>query len=106
MSQIGPSQMVDPRHYQEHYEDPRLYDFDAYQQHQYEQPDIEQPQQQGDIEQPQQQDDEGYAHGVSRVEYEAGPDGYGGGPYDLTLLPRFGGHVACRVWVDDDVSIF
>ena len=78
--------------------------FDAYQQHQYEQPDmeqaqpdIEQPQHQGDIEKPQQQDDEGYAHGVPRVEYEAGPGGYGGGPSDLTLLPRFGGHVACRV---------
>jgi len=24
----------------------------------------------------------------------------------LTLLPCFGGHVACRIWVDADVSIF
>jgi len=40
------------------------------------------------------------------VEYEAGPDGYEGGHSDLTLLPRFGGDVACRVWVDADVSIF
>ena len=87
---------------------PHQYHFNAYQQHQYEdhheQPDMEQAQ--PDIEQPQQQDDEGYAQGVSRVEYEAGPDGYGGGPSDLTLLPRFDGHVACRVWVDADVSIF
>ena len=37
--------------------------------------------------------------------YEAGPDDYAGGPSDLTLLPRFGGHVACRIWVDADVSI-
>jgi len=28
------------------------------------------------------------------------------GPYELTLLPHFGGHVACRIWVDADVSIF
>ena len=43
--------------------------------------------------------------GVPRVVYEAGPDGYAGGPSDLTLLPNFGGHVACRIWVDADVSI-
>jgi len=40
------------------------------------------------------------------VVYEAGPDGYPGGPYELTLLPHFGRHVACRIWVDVDVSIF
>ena len=40
------------------------------------------------------------------MEYEVGPDGYGGGPSVLTLLPRFGGHVACRIWVDVDVSLF
>jgi len=96
---------------------PHQYHFDAYQQHQYEdhheqpdmeqtQPDIEHLQQQGDIEQPQQHDDDGYAQGVPRVESEAGPDDYGGGPSDLTLLPRFSGHVACRVWIDADVSIF
>ena len=28
---------------------------------------------------------------------EAGPDGYAGGSYELTLLPHFGGHVACRI---------
>ena len=28
------------------------------------------------------------------------------GPSELTLLPHFGGHVACRIWVDTDVSIF
>jgi len=70
------------------------------------QPDIEQPQQHGDIEQPQQQDDEGYAQGCRGVEYEAGPDGYGGEPSDPMLLPRFDGHVTCRVWVDADISIF
>jgi len=30
----------------------------------------------------------------------------GGGPSELTLLPHFGGHVACRIWVDTDASIF
>jgi len=43
---------------------------------------------------------------VPRVVYKAGPDGYGGGPSDLTFLPRFGGHVASRIWVDTDVNIF
>ena len=38
--------------------------------------------------------------------YEAGPDGYVGGPSELTLLPYFGGHAACKIWVDADVSIF
>jgi len=38
------------------------------------------------------------------VVYEAGPDDYAGGPSDLTLLPHFGGHVACRIWVDADVN--
>jgi len=124
--------MVDPTQYQQdyqvyeqaqdqayHFEEPQphQYQFDAYQQHQYEdyheQPDIEQerrdieePQQQDDIEQHQQHDGGGRFQGVSRVVYEAGPDGYAGGPSDLTLLPHFGGHVACRIWVDADVSIF
>jgi hypothetical protein len=104
--------MYEQAHNHASYEEPQphWYHFDAYQHHQYddhhEQPDIEQPQQQDDIKQPQQQDDEGYAYGVSRVEYEVGPNDYGGGPSDLTLLPRFGGHVACRIWVDADVSIF
>ena len=91
--------------------------FYAYQQHQYEdhheqpdieqeQPDIEQPQQQDDIEQPQQQDGGGHAQGVLMEVYEAEPDNYGGGPFDLTLLPHFGGHVICRIWVDADVNIF
>ena len=40
------------------------------------------------------------------MEYEAGPDGYGGGPSVPTLLPHFGKHVACRVWVDANVSNF
>jgi len=43
---------------------------------------------------------------VPRVVYEAGPDGYAEGPSELTLLPHFGGHAACRIWVDADVSIF
>jgi len=37
---------------------------------------------------------------------QVGSDGYAGRPSDLTLLPRFGGHVACRIWVDADVIIF
>jgi len=131
-SQTGPSQTVDLTQYQQDYEvyeqvqdqayhfeelQPHQYQFDAYQQHQYEdhheqphieqeQPHIEEPQQQDDIEQPQQHDGEGRFQGVPRVVYEAGPDGYAGGPSDLTLLPRFGGHVACRIWVGADVSIF
>jgi len=28
------------------------------------------------------------------------------GPSKLTLLPHFCGHVACRIWVDADVSLF
>ena len=96
---------------------PHQYQFDAYQQHQYEdhheqpvieqeQPDIKEPQQQDDIEQPQQHDGGGRFQGVPRVVYEAGPDGYAGGPSELTHLPHFGGHVACMIWVDADVSIF
>ena len=37
--------------------------------------------------------------------YEAGTDDYAGGPSELMLLPHFGGDVACRIWVDADVSI-
>jgi len=44
--------------------------------------------------------------GVSVVEYEAGLDGYGGGPFEATLLPHFSRHVACMIWVDANVSIF
>ena len=58
------------------------------------------------IEQPQQHDGGVRFQGVSRVVYEAGSDGYAEGPSDLTLLPRFGGHMACRICVDVDVSIF
>jgi len=25
------------------------------------------------------------------------------GPSDLRLLPHFGGHMACRIWIDADV---
>lgn len=74
-SQTGPSQAVNPTQYQQDYQvyeqaqdqtyhfqepQPQLYQFDAFQQHQYEdhheQPGIEEPQQQDDIEQPQQHD--------------------------------------------------
>jgi len=124
-SRTGPSQMVDPTQYQQDYQvyeqaqgqayyfeepQPHQYQFDVYQQHQYEdhheQPDIEEPQQQDDIEQHQQHDGGGCFKGVSRMVYEARPDGYAGGPSDLTLLPHFGGHVACRIWVNAVVSIF
>jgi len=42
----------------------------------------------------------------SRMILRSRTNGYAGGPSDLTLLHRFGGHVACRIWVDADVSIF
>ena len=122
-SVTGPSQMVDSTQYQQdyqvyeqaqdqayHFEEPQphQYQFDAYQHHQYEdhheQPHIEQ--EQTDIEELQQHDGGGRFQGVPRVVYEAGPDGYAGGPSVLTLLPHFGGHVTCRIWVDADVSIF
>jgi hypothetical protein len=31
------------------------------------------------------------------MEFEAGPHGFPGGPYELSLLPNFGKHVACRL---------
>lgn len=114
-SHTGPSQTVDPTQYQvyEHphgheyqFEDPQphQYQFDAYQQHQYhhEEPAVEEPQQHEEavVDEP-----PARFQGVPRVVYEAGPDGYAGGPSDLRLLPDFGGHVACRIWVDADVSI-
>ena len=110
-SHTGPSQTVDPTQYQvyEHphgHEDPQphLYQFDAYQQHQYhhEEPVVEEPQQHEEavVDEP-----PARFQGVPRVVYEAGPNGYAGGPSDLRLLPDFGGHVACRIWVDADVSI-
>ena len=61
---------------------------------------------QHDIEQPQQKEGGGHAQGMPVVEYEAGPNDYGGGPSVTTLLPHFGKHVACRIWVDANVSIF
>jgi len=95
---------VDPTQYQvyEHphgheyqFEDPQphQYQFDAYQHHQYHHKEavVDEP--------------PARFQGVPRVAYEAGPDGYAGGPSDLKLLPDFGGHVACRIWVDADVSI-
>jgi len=39
------------------------------------------------------------------LEVEAGPQGFPQGLYKLSLLPNFGKHVACRLWVDPDVSI-
>jgi len=93
-----------------HFEEPQShqYKFDAYQQHQFEdqheQPHIEQ--EQPYIEESQQHDGGGRFQGVPRAVYEAKPDGYAGGPSELTLLPHFDGHVACRIWVDADVSIF
>jgi len=105
-SQTSPSQTVDPKQYQVyeqpqdhayHFQEPQphQYQFDAYQQHQY----------QDHHGQPEQHDVGARFQGVSRVVYEDGPDGYAGGPSDLSLLPHFGGHVACRIWVDADVSI-
>jgi len=39
------------------------------------------------------------------MEFEAEPHGFLGGPYVLSILPNFGKHVACRLWVDVEVSI-
>jgi hypothetical protein len=119
-SQTGPSQTMDPTQYQQHYDvyqQPHdAYQFHEPQPHQYqfvieepaveEPPVIEEPQQNDEPEQPQQHEQpEPRFQGVPRVVYEAGPDGYAGGPSELSLLPNFGGHVACRIWVDADVSI-
>ncbi|KEH22187.1 hypothetical protein MTR_7g034070 [Medicago truncatula] len=107
---LGRVQSSTSSHYEEYqqaqnqayYEELHQYHFDAYQQHQYEdhqyQSDIEQ--EQPDIEQPQQQEDGGHAQGVPVVEYEAGPNGYGGGRFVSTLLPHFSRHVASKIWVD------
>ena len=65
-----------------------------------ERPNVEQEQPNVEQEQPQQQ------RGVPVVEYEVGPDGYGGGPSEASLLPHFGRHVAFWIWVDANVSIF
>ncbi len=32
-------------------------------------------------------------------------EGFPGGPYDLSLLPNFGNHVAFKLWNDRAVSI-
>ena len=67
-------------HFQE--PQPHQYQFDAYQHHQFEDH-HEQPgneQEQPNIKEPQQQDDGRVRfHGVPRVVYDAGPDGYAGG---------------------------
>jgi len=92
---------------------PHQYQFDAYQQHQYEdhheqpvieqeqhdieqeQHDIEEAQQQDHIEQPQQHDGGVCFQGVPRVVYEAEPDGYAGGlltsRFYLTLVDMWHG---------------
>ena len=31
--------------------------------------------------------------------------GFPGGPYELSILPNFGKHVACKLWSDKVVSI-
>jgi len=31
--------------------------------------------------------------------------GFPGGPYELSLLPDFGKHVACKLWSDKVVSV-
>ena len=61
---------------------------------QYEQPKYGQPHQH-----------EGEAEDEPRMEFEAIPQGFSEGPYELLLLPNFGIHVACRLWVDPKVSI-
>jgi len=39
------------------------------------------------------------------MEFEAELQGFPGGPYDLSLLSKFGKHVTCRLWIDHEVSI-
>jgi len=84
-SQVGASQIVDPAQYQH----------EAYQP-QYEQAD----QLEGEAHQ-----QEGVAQEEPRMEFEARPHGFSGGPYELSLLPNFGKHVACRLLVDPDLII-
>ena len=37
-------------------------------------------------------------------EVEAGPTSFPEGPTNLSLLPRFGNHVTCKLWSDAKVS--
>jgi len=85
-SQTGPSQIMDPTQYQyQHHQHPHEEYQQHYQQEAY-QPQYEQP--------PQQQAE---AQGEPCMEFEAGPEGFLGGPSDLSLLPNFGRHVACKL---------
>jgi len=106
-SQTGPSQIVDPTQYQheQHYQE-QSYE----EQHYQEQPEIQpgfqyqegyeyhqgyQPEQQY-VEPPQQQYvDPPHHHVKPGMEDEDG--GFPGGPYELSLLPDFGKHVACKL---------
>jgi len=88
-SQTTASQIVDPTQYQQ---EPQ------YKHLQYQQP--HQQEQKGEGHQP-----EAEAQWEPAMEFEAGPQGFPGGPYELSLLPNFGKHVACRLWVDAEVSI-
>ena len=103
-SKTGPSQTMDPTQYQQHYDvyqQPHdAHQFHEPQPHQYqfvieepaveEPPVIEEPQQNDEPEQSEQHDGGACFQGVPRVVYEAGPDGYAGGPSELSLLPNFG----------------
>jgi len=91
---VGASQIVDPTQYQHEAYQPK-HQHEAYQP-QYEQVD------QLEVEAHQQ---EGVAQEEPRMEFEARPHGFPGGPYELLLLPNFGKHVACRLLVDPDLSI-
>jgi len=124
-SQTGPSQIVDPPQYQheQHYqeqayqEEPKFqpgYQYQkGYEYHQGYQTQFhegyqpEQPPQQQQYEQhPQQQQLEQHPeqqHAESVMEDEDGA--FQGGPYEMSLLPNFGKHVACRLWNDKTVSI-
>jgi len=48
---------------------------------------------------------EGEAQEEPKMEFEAGLQGFPGEPYELSLLPNFGKHVACRLWLDPHVNI-
>ena len=107
-SQTGQSQMVDPTQYQ--HEQHQSYQEEAYQpqyqvgyQPQYHEGYEPQYQEAYQYEQPPQQQYEQHPRQQAEPGMEDG--GFPGGPYELSLLPNFGKHVAYKLWNDKVVSI-
>jgi hypothetical protein len=94
-SQTGPSQMVDATQYQDQQNHHEEY-------HKHYQEEAHQPQYQEGY---QPQYHEGYQHPQQQAELGMEDEGFPGGPYELSLLPNFGKHVACKLWNDKIVSI-